>query len=109
MPSFICKGMYLFTCLWQPSNYQDYCVLAAAHCVISQLHRLRISKCISRLLWIPVLPISYHEAVTPVIKPCALIPDLVHMHCTLVPEMCQNLSPVGHGGGKAPRLSEVHL
>ena len=27
------------------------------------------------------------EAVTLVIKPCALIPDLVHMCCTLVPEM----------------------
>ena len=28
-----------------------------------------------------------HEAVTHVIKPCALIPDSVHMCCTLVPEM----------------------
>ena len=62
-------------------------MLAAAYCVISQLHMLRICKCVSWLLRIPVLSISCHEAVTLVIKPCALIPDLVHMRCTLVPEM----------------------
>ena len=52
-------------------------MLAAAHRVISQL----------QVLQIPVLSISCHEAVTLVIKPCALIPDSVHMCCTLVPEM----------------------
>ena len=67
-------------------------MLSAAHGVISQLHMLRISKCVSWLLWIPVLPISCHEAVTLVIKPCALIPDLVHTCCTLVPEMLCHLS-----------------
>ena len=79
--------MYLFTCLWYPSNYQDNCVLAAAHGAISQLHMLRISKCISWVLRIPVLSISYQEAVTLVIKPCALIPDSVHTCCTLIPGM----------------------
>ena len=29
----------------------------------------------------------HHEAVTHLIEPCALIPDSVHMCCTLVPEM----------------------
>ena len=67
-------------------------MLAAAHGIISQLHMLRISKCISWVLWIPVLSISCHEAVTLVIKPCALIPDSVHMCCTLVPEMLCHLS-----------------
>ena len=45
---------------------------------------LCISKSISWVLRIPVLSVSCHEAVTLVIKPCALIPDLVHMCCTLV-------------------------
>ena len=36
---------------------------------------------------IPVLSVRCHEAMTLVAKPCALIPDLVHMCCTLVPEM----------------------
>ena len=45
---------------------------------------LHISKCVSWVLRIPVLPISCQEAVTLVIKPCALIPDSVHMCCTLV-------------------------
>ena len=49
-------------------------MLAAAHGIISQLQVLRISKCISRLLRIPVLSVSCHEAVTRKIKPCALIP-----------------------------------
>ena len=62
-------------------------MLAAADDIISQLHMLRISKSISRLLRIPVLSVSCQEAVTLVIKPCALIPDSVHMYCTLVPEM----------------------
>ena len=62
-------------------------MLAAVDCVISQLHMLRISKCVSWLLRIPVLSISCHKAVTHMIKPCALIPDSVHMCCTLVPEM----------------------
>ena len=66
-------------------------MLAAAHGVISQLHMLRISKSVSCLLRIPVLSISCQEAVTLVIKPCALIPDSVHMHCTLVPEMLCHL------------------
>ena len=88
MRSFIRKCMYLFTCLWYPSNYQDYCVLVAAHGVISQLHMLRISKCVNWLLRIPMLSISCHEAMTLVIKPCALIPDSVHMCCTLVRETC---------------------
>ena len=67
-------------------------MLAAAYCVISQLHMLCICKCVSWLLRIPVLSISCHEAVTLVIKPCALIPDSVHMCCTLVPEMLCHLS-----------------
>ena len=62
-------------------------MLAAAHDAISQLHMLRISKSVSRMLRIPVLSVSCHESMTLVIKPCALIPDSVHMHCTLVPEM----------------------
>ena len=62
-------------------------MLAAAHCVISQLCLLRISKYVSWLLQIPVLSISSHEAVTRMIKPCALISDSVHMCCTLVPGM----------------------
>ena len=62
-------------------------MLAAAHGAISQLHLPRISKSVSCVLQIPVLSISCHEAVTLVIKPCALIPDSVHMRCTLVPEM----------------------
>ena len=62
-------------------------MLAAADSAISQLHLLRISKSVSRLLRIPVLSISCHEAVTLVIKPCALISDSVHTCCTLVPEM----------------------
>ena len=62
-------------------------MLAAAHGIISQLHMLHISKCISWLLQIPVLSVSCHEAVTLVIKPYALIPDSVHMCCTLVPRM----------------------
>ena len=48
---------------------------------------LRISKSVSWVLRIPVLSVSCHEAVTLVIKPCALIPDSVHMCCTLVPGM----------------------
>ena len=67
-------------------------MLAAAHGVISQLHMLCISKSVSCVLRIPLLSISYHEAVTLVIKPCALIPDSVHMCCTLVPEMLCHLS-----------------
>ena len=62
-------------------------MLAAAHSVISQLFMLRISNHVSRVLRIPVLSVSYHEAMALVIKPCALIPDLVHMCCTLVPRM----------------------
>ena len=62
-------------------------MLADAHGVISQLHMLHISKSVSRVLRIPVLSVSCQEAVTLVIKPCALIPDSVHMCCTLVPEM----------------------
>ena len=62
-------------------------MLAAAHSVISQLFMLRISNHVSRVLRIPVLSISYHEAMALVIKPCALIPDSVHMCCTLVPRM----------------------
>ena len=62
-------------------------MLAAADGVISQLHMLRISKIVSWLLRIPVLSVSCQEAVTLMIKPFALIPDLVHMCCTLVPEM----------------------
>ena len=55
---------------------------------ISQLHMLRISKSVSWVLWIPVLSVSCQEAMTLVIKPCALIPDLVHMRHTLVPRCC---------------------
>ena len=62
-------------------------MLAAADGVISQLHMLRISKNVSWLLRIPVLSVSCQEAVTLVIKPCALIPDSVHMCRTLVPRM----------------------
>ena len=62
-------------------------MLAAADGVISQLHMLRISKSVSWLLRIPVLSVSCQEAVTLVIKPCALIPNSVHMCSTLVPEM----------------------
>ena len=62
-------------------------MLAAAYGVISQLHMLRISKSVSRVLRMPVLSVSCHEAVTLVIKPCALIPDSVHTCCTLVPGM----------------------
>ena len=62
-------------------------MLATAHGVISQLHLLRISKCVSCVLRIPVLSVSCLEAVTLVIKPCALIPYSVHMRCTLVPGM----------------------
>ena len=60
-------------------------MLAAADGVISQLHLLRISNGVSCVLRIPVLSVSYQEAVTLVIKPCALIPDSVHTCCTLVP------------------------
>ena len=67
-------------------------MLAAAHGVISQLHLLRISKSVSWVLRIPVLSVNCQEAVTLVIKPCALIPDSVHMCCTLVPEMLCHLS-----------------
>ena len=49
-------------------------MLAAAHGVISQLHMLRISKSVSWVLRIPVLSVSCQEAMTLVIKPCALIP-----------------------------------
>ena len=48
---------------------------------------LRISKSVSCVLQIPVLSISCQEAMTLVIKPCALIPNSVHMCCTLVPRM----------------------
>ena len=77
-------------------------MLATAHCVISQLHMLRISKCVSWMLQIPVLSISCQEAVTLVIKPCALIPDLVHMCRTLVPEMLCHLSH----GTDCPKMCE---
>ena len=62
-------------------------MLAAADGVISQLHLLRISNGVSCVLRIPVLSVSRQEAVTLVIKPCALIPDSVHMCRTLVPRM----------------------
>ena len=62
-------------------------MLAAADGVISQLHMLRISKSVSWVLRIPVLSDSCHEAMTLVIKPCALIPNSVHIRCTLVPGM----------------------
>ena len=48
---------------------------------------LRISKCVSWGLQIPMLSVSCYEAMTLVIKPCALIPNLVHTCCTLVPGM----------------------
>ena len=48
---------------------------------------LRISKCVSWVLWIPVLSVSCRKAMTLVIKPCALIPDSVHTCCVLVPRM----------------------
>ena len=67
-------------------------MLAAADGVISQLHMLCISKSVSWVLRIPVLSVSCREAMTLVIKPCALIPDSVHMCCTLVPEMLCHLS-----------------
>ena len=63
-------------------------MLAAADCVISQLHMLhmlRISKSVNCVLRIPMLSVSCQEAVTLVIKPCALIPNSVHTCCTLVP------------------------
>ena len=60
-------------------------MLAAADGVISQLPLLRISNSVSCVLRIPVLSVSCQEAVTLVIKPCALIPDSVHMRRTLVP------------------------
>ena len=62
-------------------------MLAAAHGVISQLHMLHISNCVSWVLWIHVLSVSCQEAVTLVIKPCALIPNSVHTCYTLVPGM----------------------
>ena len=62
-------------------------MLAAVHCAINQLLMLCISKCVSWLLRTPVLSINCHEAMTHMIKPCALIPDSVHMCCTLVPGM----------------------
>ena len=67
-------------------------MLAAADGVISQLHMLHISKSVSWVLRIPVLSISCREAMTLVIKPCALIPDSVHMCRTLVPGMLCHLS-----------------
>ena len=67
-------------------------MLAAAHGVISQLYMLRISKSVSWVLWIPVLSDSCQEAVALVIKPCALIPNSVHMCCTLVPGVLCHLS-----------------
>ena len=67
-------------------------MLAAAHGAISQLHMLHISKSVSWMLWIPVLSVSCHEAVTLMIKPCALIPDSVHTCCTLVPGMLRHPS-----------------
>ena len=67
-------------------------MLAAVHGVISQLHMLRINKSVSWMLRIPVLTVSCHEAVTLVIKPCALIPYSVHMHCALVPRMLRHPS-----------------
>ena len=63
-------------------------MLTAAHGVISQLYMLRISECVSWVLRIPELSVSCHKAMTRMIKPCALIiPDSVHVCCTLVPEM----------------------
>ena len=62
-------------------------MLAAAHGVISQLHMLRISNSVSWVLRIPMLSVSCQGAVTLVIKPCALIPDSVHMCRTLIPRM----------------------
>ena len=62
-------------------------MLTAADSAISQLLLLRISNGVSCVLRIPVLSVSCQEAVALVIKPCALIPDSVHMYRTLVPEM----------------------
>ena len=62
-------------------------MLAAADVVISQLHMLRIANSVSCLLRIPVLSVNCQEAVALVIKPCALIPDSVHIRRTLVPRM----------------------
>ena len=62
-------------------------MLAAADCVIGQLHLLRITNVVSCVLRIPVLSVSCQEAVILVIKPCALIPDSVHVDRTLVPRM----------------------
>ena len=67
-------------------------MLTAAHVVISQLHLLRITNVVSCALRIPVLSISCQEAVVPMTKPCALIPDSVHMCHTLVPKMLCHLS-----------------
>ena len=67
-------------------------MLAAVHGIISQLHMLHISNCVSCVLWIPVLSVNCHEAMTHLIKPYALIPNLVHMCCTLVPETLCRLS-----------------
>ena len=78
-------------------------MLTTAHSVISQLHLLHISKCVSWVLRIPVLSVSCCEAVTLVIKPCALIPNSVHMCCTLVPEMLCHLSH----GTDCPKCGKV--
>ena len=59
-------------------------MLAAADGVISQLHLLRISKSVSWMLRIPVLPVSCYEVIVKTYRKYLL------------------------GGGKAPRLSEVH-
>ena len=77
-------------------------MLAAADVAIGQLHLLRISNSVSCVLRIPVLPVSCQEAVTLVIKPCALIPDSVHMCRTLVPKM---LCHPSHGTD-CPRMWE---
>ena len=53
---------------------------------------LRISKSVSWMLRIPVLSISCHEVMALVVKPCAPIPDLVHMRCALVPRILCHLS-----------------
>ena len=80
-------------------------MLAAADGVISQLHLLRITNGVSCVLRIPVLSVSCQEAMTLVIKPCALIPDSVHMCCTLVPEM---LCHPSHGTD-CPKTWESHM
>ena len=77
-------------------------MLAAAHGVISQLHMLRISKHVSWTLRIPVLSVSCHEAMTLVIKPCALIPYSVHTCCTFVSEMLYRPSH----GTDCPKMRE---